>query len=117
MSLCLFYIRTPLFFQQLTVAIADGHYPRIIKTPAKAGVLAELGPASISSSHRLDLLEVIKDRDFLTSTIVATQIPRKNRHKNIRGPPISNTIPGRLACHPTTTLAVDTKFWILSCRT
>ena len=93
-----FYIRIPKLFQQLTIARADGSYPKIMKklTKTKVLLLDDLGLAPMNAAERRDLLEVIEDRHSLSSTIVATQLPIENWHDNIRDPTIADAILDRL---------------------
>jgi DNA replication protein DnaC len=98
MGLSAFYIRIPKLFQELTIARADGSYPKIMKklTKTRVLVLDDLGLAPMSATERRDLLEVIEDRHSLSSTIVATQLPIENWHDNIRDPTIADAILDRL---------------------
>ena len=93
-----FYIRIPKLFQQLTIARADGSYPKIMKklTKTKVLLLDDLGLAPMNAAERRDLLEVIEDRHSLSSTIIATQLPIENWHDNIRDPTIADAILDRL---------------------
>jgi len=98
MGFSAFYIRIPKLFQQLTIARADGSYPKIMKklTKTKVLLLDDLGLAPMNAAERRDLLEVIEDRHSLSSTIVATQLPIENWHDNIRDPTIADAILDRL---------------------
>lgn len=93
-----FYIRIPRLFQELAIAKADGTYAKLMSKLAKTKViiLDDLGLAPMTSPERRDLLEVIEDRHGLASTIVATQLPIKNWHDNIRDPTIADAILDRL---------------------
>jgi len=98
MGFSVFYIRIPKLFQELTIARADGSYPKIMKklTKTKVLVLDDLGLAPMTAPERRDLLEVIEDRHALSSTIVATQLPIESWHDNIRDPTIADAILDRL---------------------
>jgi len=98
MGFSAFYIRIPKLFQELTIARADGSYPKIMKKLTKTRVLAldDLGLAPMTAPERRDLLEVIEDRHALSSTIVATQLPIESWHDNIRDPTIADAILDRL---------------------
>jgi len=93
-----FYIRIPKLFQDLTIARADGSYPKIMKKLIKSKVLVldDLGLAPMSAQERRDLLEVIEDRHGLASIIVAAQLPIEHWHEHIRDPTISDAILDRL---------------------
>jgi len=93
-----FYIRLPRLFQDLAIAKADGSYPNLMKKLSKTKVLIldDLGLAPMSAQERRDLLEVVEDRQGLTSTIVAAQLPIEEWHANIRDPTIADAILDRL---------------------
>jgi DNA replication protein DnaC len=92
------YIRLPSLFQQLAMARADGSYPRLMKRIGKARVLVidDWGFAPMAAAERRDLFEVIEDRHGIASTIVATQLPVKEWHQNIRDPTIADAILDRI---------------------
>jgi DNA replication protein DnaC len=98
MGFSAFYIRIPKLFQELTIARADGSYPKIMKKLTKTRLLAldDLGLAPMTASERRDLLEVIEERHSLGSTIVSTQLPIESWHDNIRDPTIADAILDRL---------------------
>ncbi|MGE5843230.1 MAG: IS21-like element helper ATPase IstB [Deltaproteobacteria bacterium] len=92
------YIRLPRLFQELTIASADGSYPKLMKKLLKAKVLVidDLGLAPMSAPERRDLLEVIEDRHGTASTIVATQLPIDHWHESIGDSTIADAILDRL---------------------
>jgi len=98
MGLPAFYIRMPRLFQEITIARADGSYPKLMKKllKAKALVLDDFGLAPMTAPERRDLLEVIEDRHGCASTIVTTQLPIDLWHENIRDPTIADAILDRL---------------------
>lgn len=98
MGLPAFYIRLPRLFQEITIARADGSYPKLMKKllKAKALVLDDFGLAPMTAPERRDLLEVIEDRHGCASTIVTTQLPIEHWHENIRDPTIADAILDRL---------------------
>ncbi|MCK4784398.1 MAG: IS21-like element helper ATPase IstB [Desulfobacteraceae bacterium] len=93
-----FYTRAPRLFQELTIARADGTYPKLMNKLAKTKVMVidDLGLAPMTDPERRDLLEVIEDRQGLSSTIVASQLPVENWHENIGDPTIADAILDRL---------------------
>lgn len=93
-----FYTRAPRLFQELTIARADGTYPKLMNKLAKTKVLVidDLGLAPMTDPERRDLLEVIEDRQGLSSTIVASQLPLENWHDNIGDPTIADAILDRI---------------------
>jgi DNA replication protein DnaC len=93
-----YYIRLPRLFQELTIARADGSYPKLMKKLLKAKVLVidDLGLAPMSAPERRELLEVIEDRHGSASTIVATQLPIDHWHESIGESTIADAILDRL---------------------
>jgi DNA replication protein DnaC len=92
------YTRAPRLFQELAIAKADGSYAKLMNKLAKSNVLIidDIGLAPMVDSERRDLLEVIEDRQGLSSTIVATQLPIESWHDNIGDPTIADAILDRL---------------------
>jgi len=92
------YIRLPRLFQELTIARADGSYPKLMKKllKAKALVIDDLGLAPMAAPERRELLEVIEDRHGSASTIVATQLPIDHWHESIGDSTIADAILDRL---------------------
>ena len=64
--------------------------------PGKVLIVDDLGLAPLSDQQRRDLLEVIEDRQGLSSTIVASQLPVENWHDSIGDPTIADAILDRL---------------------
>jgi DNA replication protein DnaC len=92
------YIRLPRLFQELTIARADGSYPKLMKKLLKEKVLVidDLGLAPMSAPERRELMEVIEDRHGTASTIVATQLPIDHWHESIGDSTIADAILDRL---------------------
>ena len=92
------YIRLPTLFQQLGMARADGSYPSLMKRIGKARVLVidDWGITPMAATERRDLFEVIEDRHGIASTIVATQLPVRDWHQNIRDPTLADAILDRI---------------------
>jgi DNA replication protein DnaC len=97
-GLSAFYIRCPRLFHDVALARADGSYPKLMNKLSKAKVLVidDLGLAPLDDPQRRDLLEIIEDRQGLTSTVLASQLPVKNWHENIGDPTIADAILDRL---------------------
>jgi DNA replication protein DnaC len=95
---CSFYIRAPRLFHDVALAKADGSYAKLMNKLAKTKVLIvdDLGLAPLADQQRRDLLEVIEDRQGLSSTIVASQLPVENWHDSIGDPTIADAILDRL---------------------
>ncbi len=62
----------------------------------KVLLIDDLGLAPMTDPERRDLLEVIEDRQGLSSTIVASQLPLENWHDNIGDPTIADAILDRI---------------------
>jgi len=92
------YKRLPRLFQEVSIARADGTYPKLMNKIAKAKVLIidDFCISPVKESERKDLLEVIEDRQGLSSTIISTQIPVKNWFEAIGDPTIADAVLDRL---------------------
>ena len=92
------YKRSPRLFQEISIARADGSYPKLMNKLAKAKVLIvdDFCIAPMKDTERRDLLEVIEDRHGLCSTIISTQIPMKNWFETIGDPTLADAILDRL---------------------
>jgi len=97
-GLSAFYVRAPRLFHDVALARADGSYPKLMNklTKTKVLVIDDLGLAPLNDPQRRDLLEIIEDRQALSSTIVASQLPVDNWHENIGDPTIADAIIDRL---------------------
>jgi DNA replication protein DnaC len=93
-----FYIRSPRFSYQMSLARGDGSYGNIINKLSKAHVLVidDLGLAPLTDMERRDLLEVIEERHGHASTIVVSQLPMDHWHEQIGDPTIADAILDRL---------------------
>jgi DNA replication protein DnaC len=98
------YRRVPRLFDELTLAIADGTYPRLLGRLARIDVLVldDWGLAPLADSERRDLLEIIEDRHGHRSTVVTSQIPVTKWHDHLGDPTIADAICDRLLhnAHP-----------------
>ena len=93
-----FYIRSPKFSYQMSLARGDGSYGNIINKLSKTHVLVidDLGLAPLTDTERRDLLEVIEERYGHASTIVVSQLPMDHWHEQIGDPTIADAILDRL---------------------
>ena len=98
------YRRVPRLFDELTLARADGTYPRLLGRIARIDVLVldDWGLAPLADSERRDLLEIIEDRHGHRSTVVASQIPIAKWHDHLGDPTIADALCDRLLhnAHP-----------------
>lgn len=98
------YRRVPRLFDELTLARADGTYPRLLGRLARIDVLVldDWGLAPLADTERRDLLEIIEDRHGHRSTVVTSQIPVAKWHDHLGDPTIADAICDRLLhnAHP-----------------
>lgn len=92
------YRRAPRLFQEIAIARADGSYTKLMNKFAKANLLIidDFGLAPLSDPERRELLEVVEDRQGLSSTIIVSQVPIGNWHESIGDPTIADAILDRL---------------------
>lgn len=92
------YRRVPRLFDELTLARADGSLPRLLAKFARVDVLVldDWGLAPLREAHRLDLLEILEDRDGLRSTVVTAQLAPEHWHDQIGDPTVADAILDRL---------------------
>ena len=92
------YTRAPRLFQDLALARGDGSFTSLLKTLAKTKILLidDLGLAPLTDPERRDLLEIIEDRQSVSSTIVTSQLPIENWHDSIGDPTIADAILDRI---------------------
>ena len=97
-GLAVLYARAPRLLEDLALARADGRYPRLIKSIARAKllILDDWGLTPLSGEQRRDLLEIIDDRCSNGATIIASQIPVAKWHGLIGDPTIADAILDRL---------------------
>lgn len=93
-----FYQRVPRLFEALALARGDGRYPRLLKTLARIDllILDDWGLAVLSQAQRIDLLEILEDRNGRGSTIVTSQVPVDQWHEMIGDPTLADAILDRL---------------------
>ncbi len=92
------YRRAPRLFDELTLARADGSYPRLLARFARTDVLVldDWGLVPVQDMERRDLLEIMEDRHGLRSTIWTSQIPVAQWHDHVGDPTIADAICDRL---------------------
>ncbi len=92
------YFRATKLFDELTLANADGRYPKMMKSICKTDliVIDDWGLSELNDQARNDYLEILEDRYRLKSTIVASQLPVKSWYKMIGHPTIADAIMDRL---------------------
>jgi DNA replication protein DnaC len=93
-----FYQRAPRLFEALALARGDGRHARMLKTLARTQllILDDWGLSVLTQSQRIDLLEILEDRNGRGSTIVTSQIPADQWHEVIGDPTLADAILDRL---------------------
>jgi DNA replication protein DnaC len=92
------YIRIPRIFHELHIAKGDGRYGKIMRDYAKTRLLIfdDWGLAKMTDESRRDLLEILEDRNSLSSTLVTSQFPVNTWHDLIGDPTLADAILDRL---------------------
>lgn len=92
------YFRLPRLFSELTVAKADGRYPKLLNKLARTHliVIDDWGLATLNDEQRKDLLEILDDRHQQRATIVTSQLPVPKWHHIIGEPTLADAILDRL---------------------
>jgi len=92
------YKRAPRLYQEIAIARADGSYPKLMSKLSKIKVLVidDFCIAPMSDPQRLDLLEVLEDRQSIASTIITSQVPIENWIEHIGDPTLADAILDRL---------------------
>lgn len=92
------YRRASRLFDELTLAHADGTYPRLLGRLARLDVLVidDFGLAPLDEQQRRDLHEILDDRYGLRSTIIASQLLTKQWHAHIGDLTLADAICDRL---------------------
>jgi DNA replication protein DnaC len=93
-----FYQRVPRLFEALALARGDGRHARMLKTLARTQllILDDWGLSVLAQSQRIDLLEILEDRNGRGSTIVTSQVPADQWHEVIGDPTLADAILDRL---------------------
>lgn len=92
------YFRVPRLFEQLRIAHGDGSYARLMNQLANTDllILDDWGIQKLTAPQRNDLMEVIEDRNGLSSTLIASQLPVENWHDFIGEATLADAILDRL---------------------
>lgn len=93
-----FYQRAPRLFEALALARGDGRHARMLKTLARVEllILDDWGLSVLTQAQRIDLLEILEDRNGRGSTIVTSQVPADQWHEVIGDPTLADAILDRL---------------------
>ena len=92
------YLRLSRLFTEFTLAQADGSYPKLLDSLAKANLLIfdDWLRDSLTTAQARDILEVLDDRYNKKSTIVVSQVKVEGWHERIPDPTIADAILDRL---------------------
>ena len=93
------YQRVPRMFEALALARGDGRYARLMKTYARVEllILDDWGLSTLTQPQRVDLLEILEDRNGRGSTLVTSQVPVDQWHEVIGDhPTLADAILDRL---------------------
>ena len=93
-----YYQRVPRMFEGLALARGDGRYARLMKTYARIDllILDDWGISTLTQAQRVDLLEILEDRNGRGSTLVTSQVPVDQWHEVIGDPTLADAILDRL---------------------
>jgi len=92
------YRRTSRLFDEITLARADGSYPRLLARLLRIDVLVidDWGLTAPGERDRRELLEIMEDRYGQRSTIFASQLPIEKWHDHLGDPTVADAICDRL---------------------
>lgn len=95
------YFRLSRLLKELTLARADGSYPKFMNRLQKTRllVLDDFGLAPLGESERRDLLEVLEDRVGRQATLVTSQLPLEHWHEAVGDATLADAILDRLVHH------------------
>jgi DNA replication protein len=93
-----YYIRLPRLLEEMNIARGDGSYGKHLARLAKYALLIidDWGLAKLNDRERRDLLEVLEDRNAISSTVISSQIPIGKWHDIIGDPTIADAVLDRL---------------------
>ena len=92
------YQRVPRLFEALALARGDGRHARLLISLARVEllILDDWGLQIFSQAQRIDLLEILEDRNGRGSTIVTSQVPPDRWCDIIGDPTLADAILDRL---------------------
>lgn len=92
------YFRLSRFLETITLARADGSYPRLLGRLAKTDllILDDWGLAPLSAHEAREILEVLDDRTDRRATVIASQVPADAWHGLLGDPTVADAILDRL---------------------
>ena len=92
------YRRAPRLLDEITLARADGTYPRLLARIARMDVLVidDWGLVHVGDHERRELLEIMEDRYGQRSTVLCSQLPIEKWHDHLGDPTVADAICDRL---------------------
>lgn len=92
------YLHLPKFLEQLSIAHADGSFPKLMASLQKIDliILDDFGLTAMNPQQRHDLFNLIEDRYQIKSTMITSQLPVAKWHECIGEPTIADAILDRL---------------------
>ena len=92
------YTRLPRLIHELSIAKADGRYPKLLREYAKPDflILDDWGIANLNDEARRDILEILDDRHSRRSTLIASQLPIEKWNDYIGEPTVADAILDRI---------------------
>jgi len=92
------YQRVPRLFEALALARGDGRHAQMLKTVARTQllILDDWGLCVLTQPQRIDLLEILEDRNGNGATIITSQIPIDKWHEVIADPTLADAILDRI---------------------
>lgn len=92
------YIRLPRLLEEMNIARGDGSYGKLLTRFTKYALLIidDWGLAKLNDKERRDILEILEDRNGISSTLISSQIPTGKWHDIIGDPTIADAVLDRL---------------------
>ncbi|GAW93220.1 ATPase AAA, partial [Calderihabitans maritimus] len=92
------YFRVPRLLTDLKMSKGDGTYSKLLHQLLKLDllILDDWGLTPLSADEGREILEVIEDRNHLSSTIIVSQLPIEHWHEILGDPTVADAILDRL---------------------
>lgn len=92
------YHRIGRFLAELTVALGDGSYPRLVDSLTRVNllILDDWGLDPLSDAQGRTLLDILDDRAGRTATLIASQLPLDHWHGVVENPTVADAILDRI---------------------
>jgi DNA replication protein DnaC len=92
------YQRVSRLFEALALARGDGRHSRMLKSLSRIDllILDDWGLSVLTQGQRIDLLEILEDRNGRGATIITSQVPVEQWHEVIGDPTLADACLDRL---------------------